>query len=110
MAKKKKKRALAEKEIIEKPLSPNLGKQFLSFIGKLSPIQFNMIAIIVIIIAGYLSYSNSLNGEMIFDDINIIQQNENLHNLDNFEKISNWINPSGRYFSLFTFAINHSIH
>jgi len=110
MSKKKKIKAITKKGVIEKPLSPDLGKQFLSFIEKFSPVQFNIIAILVIIVVGYLSYSNSLNGEMIFDDINIIQQNDRLHDLDNFKDINKWVSPNGRNFAMFSFAINYSIH
>lgn len=110
MSKKKKIKAITKKGVVEKSVSPDLGKQFLSFIEKLSPVQFNIVAILVIIVVGYLSYSNSLNGEMIFDDINIIQQNDRLHNLDDFKNINKWINPNTRHFCMLTFAINYSIH
>ena len=62
MSKKKKKTVPVKVEVVEKASPPKSGEQFLSFIAKLSPLQFNIMAVVVIIIAGYLSYSNSLNG------------------------------------------------
>ncbi len=109
MSKKKKKKAAPKTEVAQNPLPPKSGEQILSFIEKFSPLQFNIIAFVIIIIAGCLSYSNSLNGEMIFDDINIIEQNERLQSFDDFKNINKWINPNHRHFSMLTFAINYNI-
>ena len=109
MSKKKNKKKPYIKEIIPSQAKTGLQQQFLSFIERLSTFQFNTLAILIIIVAGYFSYSNSLHGEMIFDDINIIEQNDRLHNFDDFRNINKWMNPNARHFCMFTFTVNYSI-
>ena len=109
--KKKKKRAATKKELGKKSQLVKSGKQsLLPSFEKRSPLKFNLLALLAIIVAGYLAYSNSLNGEMIFDDRNIVEQNEKLQDLDNFKHIKNWINPNQRQFAMLTFAINYNLH
>jgi tetratricopeptide (TPR) repeat protein len=110
MSNKKKKKNHIKKETPKKVQKPDAVKEFFRFIDKLSAGQFNILAILIIIIAGYLAYSNSFHGEMIFDDINIIQQNETLHDLGNYSDLSNWLTPTGRPLAMFSFALNYSFH
>ncbi len=102
MINKKKKRTVSKKEHVKKSRSIKSKKH--------SPLRFNLIALLVIIVAGYLAYSNSLNGEMIYDDLRSIQNNEKLHDFDNIKVLKNWINPNQRQFAKLTFTLNYSIH
>lgn len=107
-ATKKKHKIKRGKNIQPKP--GDRGKKFFLFVEKLSSLQFNTLSILIIILTGFLAYSNTFRGEMIFDDINIIQQNENIHDFNEFKNLNSWFNLNSRHFCMLTFALNYSIH
>ncbi len=110
MSIKKKKRIAEKKRQSKNTKSPKKIKQSPLNQRKLSHLQINLLAIIIIIIVGYLAYSNGLNGEMIYDDIKIIHSNAKLHDFNDFMDLKKWINPNHRHFAMLTYAINYSIH
>lgn len=110
MAKKIKKKKPAQKDKFQKHAISGKGKQSTLINKNLSSLKFNTLALLVIIFLGFIAYSTSLNGEMIYDDLRSIATNDDVHDMGNMDNIKKWINPNHRYFAYFTFAINYSIH
>ncbi len=65
---------------------------------------------IILIVAGFIIYSNTFNAEFQFDDgIHILAKDEiKNHNL--FQEFSYWTNIEKRPLAKFTLALNYSIH
>ncbi len=67
--------------------------------------KFSLISILLICLAGFLVYSNSLNGMFVFDDHSFIENNPAIYKLFNFEAIIKF-HPS-RPFGTYTFAMDY---
>ncbi|HRZ40175.1 MAG TPA: hypothetical protein P5246_04115 [Candidatus Omnitrophota bacterium] len=67
-----------------------------------------LLACLLFIALGFLIYSNSLNGEFLYDDILNIKGNPIVHNAQNLRKISGY--HASRFFPYFSFALNYFFH
>jgi protein O-mannosyl-transferase len=67
---------------------------------------FNIIAFILIAIAGIVVYSNSLDCSFHFDDRLSIIENPLITNLSNFANLNYWLHP-GRQIAYLSFALNY---
>jgi protein O-mannosyl-transferase len=68
--------------------------------------HFNLISIILIILAGIIVYSNSFDCTFHLDDRNNIQEKPLIQNLSNFTNINFWLHPA-RQIAYLSFAINY---
>ncbi len=67
----------------------------------------NLIFIILIILAGIVSYSNSFTVPFQFDDyVNFVNQQSN-HDLSHFGNLTTWIHATNRPLSNFSLALNY---
>lgn len=67
----------------------------------------HLISIVLILLAGIFSYSNSLRGEFVFDDITGIVQKTAIHDLKNVTAI--WDANHSRFGANLSFAVNYHL-
>lgn len=69
--------------------------------------NFNLFSFLLIIIIGLIIYSNSFDGEFLFDDSVHIVNQDNIKDLDRFTKWSTWTNVNERPLSVYSLALNY---
>lgn len=72
--------------------------------------NFNLLAVLFIIAAAVLAYSNSFDCELLYDDASSITNQEVIRDLDNFKAVDLWLKVNFRPLSMFTFALNYHFH
>jgi protein O-mannosyl-transferase len=73
--------------------------------------NLRLISFLLIIVTGFIVYSNSFDCSFQFDDERFVND-LSVRNIDNFLKFKTWINDgiNKRSMSLFTFALNYHLH
>lgn len=69
--------------------------------------NFNLFSFLLIIIIGLIIYSNSFDGEFLFDDSVQIVNQDNIKDLDRFTKWSTWTDVNERPLSVYSLALNY---
>lgn len=69
--------------------------------------NFNLFSFFLILIIGLAIYSNSLDGEFLFDDGTHISKQENIKDLSRFTEWSTWTKVNDRPLSVFSLALNY---
>ena len=69
--------------------------------------HFNLSAVLLICVLGFLAYSNTFNAEMQFDDGLQIVRKDQVNDLSHFTSLSDWTNINNRPLSNFSFALNY---
>lgn len=67
----------------------------------------HILSILLVLLVGFLSYSNSFQGQFVFDDITGIVQKKAIHDLDNIPAI--WEANHSRFLANLSFAINYHL-
>ncbi len=75
--------------------------------NKLIEDKVKTFAIVVISILGLITYSNTFQGEMQFDDTLQIVAKTRINDISNFTSLSHWFEINKRPFAYFTFALNY---
>ena len=70
---------------------------------------FYLITAILIIVVGFVIYSNTFGSEFQFDSKRSIVENTDIQSFDKFKQLSFWLDVNQRPLALFTFAINYHI-
>ncbi|MBU4334889.1 MAG: tetratricopeptide repeat protein, partial [Candidatus Omnitrophica bacterium] len=78
---------------------------------KVAFLKHRLFPILLIILLGLFSYSNTLNSSFHFDDFTFIIENPNIKNIDDIPSIFKTILPqSSRFVCFLTFALNYKVH
>lgn len=69
--------------------------------------NFRLFSLLFIVIIGFIIYSNSFDGEFLFDDSVQIVNQDNIKDLDRFTHLSTWTNINDRPLSVYSLALNY---
>src|SRR3989339_36166 len=78
---------------------------------KVAFLRYRLFSVVLIMLLGMLSYSNTFNDSFHFDDFTFIVENPSIKNIDDIQSIFKTILPqSSRFVCFLTFALNYKVH
>jgi len=72
-----------------------------------SPSRWHILSILILLLATWLAYQDTLEHSFHFDDLHVIINNKGIQNMDQFRDAGYWLNPNNRPLSYYTFALNY---